>query len=82
MRFYQIRKTTTTLGGSPYTKSWFYRVFDNAYAKHQELIKYAQGCGCREKSNKNQENYLYAEYFNDRTGTTIEIEVLTRDFED
>lgn len=82
MRFYQVRKTTTTLGGSPYTKSWFYQVWDNAFKKHHELITSALGSGMREKSNKSQENYLYAEYFNDRTGTTVEIEVYTREFED
>ena len=80
--FYQVKKTTTTLGGSPHSESKFFEVWDNAFNYHKKLMDDATNWGYRLNKESKAKCYYYMDYWNDRTGTTIEIEVFTREFSD
>ena len=74
----------TSLGGSPSSKNWFFQVWDNACKKYEEIIKSATAWGYTpfERGEKREKDYFHLEYYNSKTGSTIELEVFTRDFED
>ena len=81
MVFYQINKTKTALGGSPHVETKFFDIWDKAEKYRQEILIYARDNGYRFVSEKHVQGYLYLDYYNPKTGTTIEVEIFDREFE-
>lgn len=82
MAFYQIDITTTALGGKPYTKSGFFRVWDNANIYRDAAIESAEKRGFRLLEEKHENGVLTNTYISDTTAMTIEITVYDRKFDD
>ena len=82
MKFYQINKTITRLGGIPFTETHFFKVWDNAHNHYNAIINDAIKGGYSLLNEEHGKGGMYVIYISNRTGTTIEVTVYDREFND